>query len=121
MDMPDKIQFLNSAIASQQITLRLQIALAVTLFVVGVTVVILSFVSPGLILSEALKTGQMLGGAAVAASGFIPILLTRRDKIVVLRSLLLSYQHQEVGGLSRNPKLDEYFDQCVAVISGTLG
>ena len=121
MDTPDRIQFLNSAIASQQMTLRLQMALAVTLFLVGVTVVILSFVSPGLILTETLKNGQMLGGTVVAASGFIPILFTRRARIVALRSLLQSYQHQEVGGLSRDPKLDEYFDQCVAVISGTLG
>ena len=42
MDM--KIKFLKSAIASQQITFVLQTALAALLFVLGITVVILSFV-----------------------------------------------------------------------------
>ena len=118
MDMPTKIEFLKSAIASQQITLRLQTALAAMLFVVGITVVILSFVSLGLILAETLKTGQTLGGTVVAASGFIPIFFSRRDKIVALRSLLHSYQHQQVGGLSPDPKLDQYFDQYLAKVLG---
>ncbi len=118
MDMPAKIEFLNSAIASQQITLRLQTALAATLFVLGITVVILSFVSPGLILEETLKTGQTLGGTLVAASGFIPIFFSRRDKIVALRSLLHGYQHQQVGGLSPDAKLDQYFDQYLDMVMG---
>src|SRR6266571_4533861 len=118
MDMPAKIEFLKSAIASQQITLRLQIALASMLFVLGITVVILSFVNPGLILAETLKTGQTLGGTVVAANGFIPIFFSRRDKIVALRSLLLSYQHQQVGGLSPDAKLDQYFDQYFAMVLG---
>ena len=118
MDMPAKIEFLKSAIASQQITLRLQTALAAMLFVLGITVVILSFVNPGLILAETLKTGQTLGGTVVAASGFIPIFFSRRDKIVALRSLLLSYQHQQVGGLSPDAKLDQYFDQYFAMVLG---
>jgi hypothetical protein len=116
MDMRAKIEFLKSAIASQQITLRLQMALAAMLFVVGITMVILSFVNPGLILAETLKTGQTLGGTAVAANGFIPIFFSRRDKINTLRSLLLSYQHQQVGGLSPDAKLDEYFDQYFAKV-----
>src|SRR5262249_48767924 len=58
MDMPAKIEFLKSAIASQQNTLRLQTALAGMLFVLGLTVVMLSFVNPGLLLAETLKTGQ---------------------------------------------------------------
>ena len=58
MDMRAKIEFLKSAIASQQVTLHLQIALAAMLFVLGITVVILSFVNPGLILAQTLKTGQ---------------------------------------------------------------
>ena len=118
MDMHAKIEFLKSALASQQITLRLQTALAVMLFVLGVTVVILSLVNPGLILAESLKTGQTLGGTVVAASGFIPIFFSRRDKIVALNSLLLSYQHQQVGGLSPDAKLDQYFDQYFAMVQG---
>ena len=118
MDMPAKLEFLKSAIASQRITLRLQTALAAMLFVVGITVVILSFVNPGLILPETLKIGQMLGGAVVAASGFIPIFFSRRDKIVALRSLLLSYQHQQVGGLTPNAKLDQHFDQYFSKVVG---
>ena len=118
MDMPAKIEFLKSAIASQQITLRLQTALAAILFVLGFTLVVLSFLNPGLILSETLKTGQTLGGTAVAASGFIPIFFSRRDKIVVLRSLLHSYLHQQVGGLSPDAKLDQYFDQYFAMVLG---
>jgi uncharacterized membrane protein len=109
MDM--KIKFLKSAIASQQITLGLQTALAALLFVSGIMMVFLSFVRPGLILAETLKTVQSLGGAIVAACGFIPIFFSRRDKIVALRSLLNSYQHQQVGGLSPDAKLDQYFDQ----------
>ncbi len=118
MDVPAKIEFLESAITSQQITLRLQTALAAMLFVLGITVVILSFVSPGLILAETLKTGQMLGGTLVAASGFIPIFFSRRDKVVALRSLLHSYQHQQVGGLSPDARLDQYFDQYFAMVLG---
>ena len=118
MDMPAKIEFLKNVIASQQITLRLHTALAAMLFVLGITVVILSFVNPGLILPETLKTGQMLGGIVVAASGFIPIFFSRRDKTVALRSLLHSYQHQQVGGLSPDPKLDQYFDQYFDMFLG---
>ena len=118
MDMPAKIEFLKSAVASQQNTLRLQTALAATLFVLGITLVILSFVDPGLILAETLKTGQRLGGTVVAANGFIPIFFSRRDKIVALRSLLLSYQHQQVGGLRPDTKLDEYFDRYLAMVLG---
>ena len=118
MDMPAKIEFLKSAVASQQITLRLHAALAAMLFVLGITVVILSFVNPGLILPETLKTGQTLGGIVIAASGFIPIFFSRRDKIVALRSLLNSYQHQQVGGLSPDAKLDQYFYQYLAMFSG---
>ena len=117
-DMPAKIEFLKSAIASQQITLCLQTALAAMLFVLGITVVILSFVNPGLILAGTLKTGQTLGGTLVAASGFIPIFFSRRDKIVALNSLLLSYQHQQVGGLSPDAKLDQYFAQYLAMFLG---
>ena len=118
MDMPAKTEFLKSAIASQQITLRLQTALAAMLFVLGLTVVVLSFVHPGLILAETLKTGQTLGGTLVAVSGFIPIFLSRRDKIVALRSLLLSYQHQQVGGLSPDVKIDQHFDQYFEKVLG---
>src|SRR5690349_18097758 len=115
MDMRAKIEFLKSAIASQEITFLMQTALAAMLFVVGMTLVILSFVNPGMILPETLKTVQRLGGTVVAASGFIPILFSRRDKIVALRSLLHSYQHQQVGGLSPDAKLDQYFDQYFAM------
>ena len=118
MDMRAKIELLKRAVASQQITLRLQTALAAMLFVLGIMVVILSFVNPGLILAETLKTGQTLGGTVVAASGFIPIFFSRRDKIVALRSLLHSYQHQQVGGLSPDAKLDQYFDQYFAMVLG---
>jgi hypothetical protein len=118
MDMPTKIKFLERAIAIQQTTLYLQTALAALLFVVGLTVVGLSFVHPGLILAETLKTGQRLGGTLVAVSGFIPIFFSRRDKVVALRSLLNSYQHQQVGGLSPDKKLDQYFDQYFAKILG---
>ena len=118
MDVPAKIKFLQSAIASQQFTLHLQTALAATLFVVGFTMIILSFVSPGLILAETLKTGQMLGGTVVAASGFIPIFFSRRDKVVALRSLLNSYQHQQVGGLSPDARLDQYFYQYFGMVLG---
>ena len=54
----------------------------------------------------------------VAASGFIPIFFSRRDKIVALRSLLHSYQHQQVGGLSPDVKLDQYFDQYFSNVLG---
>jgi cytochrome c biogenesis protein CcdA len=118
MDMPAKIEFLKNAIASQQVTLRLQMALAALLFVLGITVVLLSFVNPGLILAESLKTVQALGGTVVAASGLIAIFFSRRDKIVALRSLLHSYQHQQVGGLSPDAKLDQYFDQYFAMVQG---
>jgi cytochrome c biogenesis protein CcdA len=118
MDMPAKIEFLKRTIASQQITLRLQTALAAMLFAMGITLVFLSFVKPGLILAVTLKTDQALGGTVLAASGFIPIFFSRRDKIVALRSLLLSYQHQQVGGLSPDPKLDQYFDQYFAMVQG---
>jgi hypothetical protein len=109
-----KIKFLRTAIASQQITLVLQTALAGLLFGLGITVVIMSFMKPGLILGESLKTVQSLGGSIVATCGFIPIFFSRRDKIVALRSLLNSYQHQQVGGLSPDAKLDRYFDQYLA-------
>ena len=118
MEMPSKIEFLKSAIASQQITLRLQTALAALLFISGTAIFVLSFVSPGLILAEVLKTEQMLGGIIIAFSGFIPIFFSRRDKIVALRSLLLGYQHQQVGGLSRDPRLDQYFDQYLENVLG---
>ena len=118
MDMPARIKFLESAIASQQITLRLLTTLAALLFVVGFALILLSFVSPGLILAENLKTVQSLGGTALGASGFIPIFLSRRDRIVALRSLLHSYQHQQVGGLSPDPKLDQYFDQYFDMVLG---
>jgi len=118
MEMREKIEFLKSAIASQQNTLRLQTALASILFVLGLTLVILSFVSPGLILSETLKTVQTLGGTLVAACGFIPISFSRRDKIVALRSLLNAYQHYQVGGLSPDAKLHQYFDQYFAKFLG---
>jgi cytochrome c biogenesis protein CcdA len=118
MDVPAKIEFLKSAIARQQVTLGLQTAMAAMLFVVGITMVMLSFVSPGLILAATLKTEQMLGGAAIAASGLIPIFFSRRDKIVALRTLLHSYQHQQVGGLSHDAKLDQYFDQYLAMVLG---
>jgi cytochrome c biogenesis protein CcdA len=114
MDVAAKIEFLKSAISSQQTTLRLQTALSAMLFVIGITVVVLSFVSPGMIIAETLKTSQALSGILVAASGLIPILFSRRDKIVALRSLLNSYQHQQVGGLSPDGKLDQYFDEYVA-------
>ena len=120
MDMRAKIEFLKSALASHQFTLRLQTALAAMLFVLGIAMVILSFVYPGLILAEYLKTVQTLGGIVFAASGLIPIFFSRREKIVALRSLLLSYQHQLVGGLSPDAKLDEYFDQYFAMVSGRL-
>jgi hypothetical protein len=77
MDIHVRIEFLKSAISRQQTTLRLQIALAATLFVIGISAVILSLVSAGLILDDTLKTGQMLGGTVVAASGFIPIFFSR--------------------------------------------
>ena len=118
MNIRSKIDFLNGAIASQQMTLRLLSSLAGILFVTGITLIILSFVSPGLIFAETLKTVQTLGGIAVAASGFIPIFFSRRDKIVALRALLNSYQHQHVGGLSPDPKLDQYFDQYFDTILG---
>ena len=117
MEMPSKIEFLKSAIASQQITLGLQTALAVLLFVSGITVAILSLLSPGLILAETLKTEQTLGGVVLVASGFIPIFLSRRDKIVALRSLLLGYEHQQVGGLRPDARLDQYFDQFLETFS----
>ena len=74
MDMPAKIEFLNRAIAKQQLTLLLQTVLAAMLFLVGVTVVMLSFASPGLILAETLSTVQRLAGSVVIASGFIPMI-----------------------------------------------
>ncbi len=121
MDMPAKIEFLKRAIASQQNTLRLQTALAAILLVLGMTVVVLSFVNPGLILAETLKTEQTVGGTLVAASGFISIFFSRRDKVVALRCLLHSYQHQLVGGLSPDAKLDQYFDHYFAMVVGRVG
>jgi predicted acyltransferase len=118
MDMPAKMEFLKRALASQQLTVRLQTALAVILFTAGLTMVILSFVNPSFILAETLNTGERLGGTVIAASALIPIFFSRRDKIVALRSLLNSYQHQQVGGLSPDPKLDQYFDQYFAMVLG---
>jgi uncharacterized membrane protein len=118
MDMPTKIEFLKNAIARQENTLRLQTTLAVLLFTAGFIVVVLGFVSPGLILAQSLKTGQKLGGSLVAASGFIPIFFSRRDRVVALRTLLHSYQHQQVGGLRVDTKLDQYFDQYLEKVLG---
>jgi uncharacterized membrane protein len=111
MEMPAKIEFLKSVIASLRITLLLQVALSAILFVVGITMVILGFVSPGLLFPATLKTVQTLGGTVFAASGFIPIFFSRLDNFVALRSLLHSYQHQQVGGLRPDAKLDQCFDQ----------
>src|SRR5436853_3544190 len=69
MDMPAKVRFLENAIANQQNTLRLQTALAAILFIGGLTVVVLSLVSPGLILAASLKSLQTLGGTLIAVSG----------------------------------------------------
>lgn len=119
MDVATRLEFLKSAISTQQSTLRLQMALGATLLVLGITLVVLSFLSPGLIFAETLKTGQRLGGTLIAASGFIPIFLSRRDEVAALRSLLNSYQHQQVGGLSPDGKLDQYFDQyCEKILGG---
>lgn len=118
MDLPAKIQFLKLAIARQQTTLSLQIALAALLFVAGITMVILVFASSGLILAPSLKTVQMLGGTLILTCGFIPILFSRRDKIVALRTLLNSYQHQQVGGLAPDARLDQYFEQYLAMFLG---
>src|SRR5207247_8592826 len=96
MDMPAKTEFLKSAIASQQITLRLQTALAAMLFVLGLTVVVLSFVHPGLILAETLKTGQTLGGTLVAVSGFIHIFFSSRCELGALRSLTRCFYYYPV-------------------------
>src|SRR4051812_41210365 len=98
MDMPRKIEFLKSAIASLRITLLLQTTLAALLFIVGITFVILSFVSPGLIFPATLKTVQTLAGTMLVASGFIPLFFSRHNDFFALRSLLHSYQHQQVGG-----------------------
>jgi hypothetical protein len=80
--------------------------------------VVLSFVNPRLFLAQTLKTGLTVGGSLVAASGFIPIFFSRRERVAALRSLLHSYQHQHVGGLSPNAKLDQYFEQYLANILG---
>lgn len=118
MEVPAKIEFLKSAIATEQNTLRLQTALSALLFIAGLTMVVLSFVDPRLFLAGALKTGMTLGGSLVAASGVIPIFFSRRERVAALRSLLNSYQHQHVGGLSPNAKLDHYFEQYVAHVLG---
>ena len=118
MEVPAKIEFLKSAIATEQNTLRLQIALSALLFIVGLTVVVLNFVDPRLSLAGALKTCMTVGGSLVAASGFIPIFFSRPERVAALRSLLNSYQHQHVGGLSPNAKLDQYFEQYVANVLG---
>ena len=118
MDISAKIEFLKSAIARQEITLRLLNALTAILFGTGITLVLLSFLSPGLILAESLTAVQILGGTAVAAIGFIPMFFSRRDRIVALRTLLHSYQHQQVGGLSPDAKLDQYFDQYFDMVLG---
>jgi hypothetical protein len=59
-----------------------------------------------------------LGGTLLTASGLIPIFFCRRDRIVALRALLDSYQHQQVGGLSPDAKLDQYFDQYLVSVQG---
>ena len=118
MNVRSKIEFLETALAGQQTTLRLLSSLSAILFVTGFTLIILSFLSPGLILAEMLKTVQALGGAALAACGFIPIFFSRRDRIVALRTLLNSYQHQQVGGLNPDAKLDQYFDQYFDMVLG---
>ena len=118
MNVGSKIEFLKSAIARQQGTIRLLFSLAGILFVTGITLITVSFASPGLILAESLKIVQALGGIAIAGSGFIPMFFSRRDKIVVLRTLLNSYQHQHVGGLSPDAKLDQYFDQYFNMVLG---
>ena len=118
MELPAKVKFLKSALASQENTLRLQTILAALLFVIGLALIGLSFVSPGLVLTASLKTAQTLGGTLVAASGFIPIFFSRRDRVVALRTLLHSYEHEQVGGLSRDPRLDQYFEQYFAKVLG---
>ena len=118
LNMPAKIEFLKLAVARQQMTLALQTALAAALFVAGFTLVILTFAMPGLILAESLKTVQILAGTVIFSSGCIPLCLCRRDNIVVLRSLLHSFQHQQVGGLAPDAKLDQYFEQYLATVLG---
>jgi len=54
----------------------------------------------------------------IATSGFIPIFFSRRDRVIALRSLLHSYQHQQVGGLSPDERLDRYFYQYFAIVLG---
>lgn len=113
MDLAAGIDFLKRAIASQETTLRLQVALGAVLFTLGIVVVVLGFLNPGLVLSESLKGGQTLGGAVVTASGFVPIFTGRRDKIAALRFLLAQYEQQKRDGLNPDEikKLDGYFDQ----------
>ena len=119
MDAVAKIEFLKRAIASQRTTLWLQTALAAVLFALGICVVVLGFVRPGLILSDSLKAGQTLGGALVTVSGFAPIFTSRRDKIVALRSLLEGYREQQRQGPRQDEnKLDQYFDQYFAKVLG---
>src|SRR5437870_9371777 len=109
MELAAKIEFLKRAIASQRTTLRLQTALAGVLFTLGIAVVVLAFVKPGLVLAESLKNGQTLGGAVVVISGFVPIFTSRRDKIVALRYLLDGYEQQQRGGLhpDESNKMDQ--------------
>lgn len=120
MDLAAKIDFLGRNIASQQTTLRLQTALAGVLFTLGLAVVVLGFLNPGLVLSESLKGGQTLGGAVVTASGFVPIFTSRRDKIAALRFLLAQYEQQPREGLNPDEikKLDQYFDQYFGKVLG---
>ena len=65
-----------------------------------------------------MKYMKIIYGTVIAASGFIAVFFSRRDKIVALRSLLNSYQHQQVGGLSPDAKLDQYFDQYFGKVLG---
>jgi hypothetical protein len=120
MDLAARIAFLKGAIASQQNTLRVQVGLAIALFALGITVVILGLVNPGLVLAESLKGGQTLGGAVVAASGFVPIRSSRREKVQALQLLLAQYEVQQREGPDPEPtkKLDQYFDQYFGKVLG---
>ena len=120
MDLAAQIEFLKRAIASQQTTLRLQTSLAAVLITLGVGVVVLSFVRPDLVLSESLKGGQTLGGAVVAASGFVPIRSSRRERVQALALLVAQYEHQQREGPNADEmkKLNQYFDQYFGKVLG---
>jgi hypothetical protein len=120
MPVAGQIDFLDKVIASQRITLRLQLALAILLVALGVTLVVLALVHPGLLLPVELKGGQTIGGVLLSTSSFIPAFSNRRERIAALQFVrhqyyLIQIQSPDAGDLKTlNERFSHLLDKDLA-------